>query len=177
MIQLILGPILGTVGGLFTKWLDLKAEKQKAAERDKERAHELTVMDREYTLAEKKLKIESDLKMDEQDAAAFGESYKIFTDKLTPDGAKLKGKQLSFALFIDGFNRLVRPASTVYYQLGVAVLFSWSAWELHLRGVDALTTEQFGGIVTDIIYSIIAMAETTLFWWFGIRGSSPRKAK
>ena len=169
MWQLILSPIIGLFGGFLTKWMDLKAEKQKADERAAERSHELLVMDKEYLLAEKKMKVESDLKVEELDAAALGESYKMFTDKMVPDGTKFTRKQISWALVIDGFNRIIRPISTIYYQLLVAVLFSWSAWELHVRGVDALTTAQFGVLVTEIIFSIIGMAQTTLFWWFGTR--------
>jgi hypothetical protein len=174
MWQLILGPLLGTAGGLLTKWIDLKEKKIDLEEKQREREHELAVMEKEYILAEKKMTVESSLRLSEQDAATFNESYKIFTDKLTPDGAKLTKKQLSLTLLVDAFNRLIRPISTVYYQLGVAALFSWSAWELHIRGVDALTAEQFGAITTEIIFSIIGMAQTTLFWWFGIRGGSSR---
>ena len=174
MWQLIAGPILGVVGGLMTRWLDIKAEKQKAEERDKERGHELAIMDKEFVLAERKATHESDLRIEEDDAASFGKSYEMFTERIVPEGARLTRTQTNFALGCDMINRLIRPLATIYYQLGVAVLFSWAAWELHRRGVDALTTEQLGKVTSEIIYSIIAMAETTLFWWFGIRGASKR---
>lgn len=173
MWQLIAGPVLGVIGGLMTRWLDIKAEKQKAEERDKERGHELAVMDKEYILAERQARHESDMRIEEDDAKSFGQSYRVFSERLS-EGVKLTKTQTNWALACDVFNRIIRPISTVYYQLGVAVLFSWSAWELRRRGIDAMTTEQISRVVSEIIYSIIAMAETTLFWWFGIRGSSKR---
>lgn len=174
MWQLILGPILGTVGGLFNRWLDLKGEKQKADERDKERAHELAVMEKEFVLAERKATIEAAIRESEAAARAFEASYQFQNDKLLPDGSKLSPAQRWLALAIDAFSRLIRPASTVWYQLVLAGVFIWAALELRRRGLEALTSKQLGLLVADLVYSIVALAETTLLWWFGIRGLSKR---
>ena len=176
MWQLILGPILGTVGGLFNRWLDLKGEKQKAEEREKERGHELAVMDKEYALAERKATLEASIRESEADARAFEASYQFANERLLPDGTKLTPGQRWLALGVDAFTRLIRPTSTVWYQLALAGVFVWSALELRRRGMDALSAEQLGTLVSEIVYSIVAIAETTLFWWFGIRGTSKRGA-
>lgn len=174
MWQLILGPILGTVGGLFNRWIDLKGEKQKAEERKEERAHELAVMDKEYALAERRATLEASIRESEADARAFEASYQFANDRLLPEGSKLSPAQRWLALGVDAFSRLIRPMATVWYQLALGGVFVWSALELRQRGLEALSAEQFGALVSEIIYSIVALAETTLLWWFGIRGTSKR---
>lgn len=174
MWQLILGPILGTVGGLFNRWIDLKGEKQKADEREKERSHELAVMDKEYAIAERRATLEASIRESEADARAFEASYQFANDRLLPEGSKLSPAQRWLALGVDAFSRLIRPMSTVWYQLALGGVFVWSALELRQRGLEALSAEQFGALVSEIIYSIVALAETTLLWWFGIRGTSKR---
>lgn len=177
MWQLILGPILGTFGGLLNRWLDLKGEKQKAEERKEERAHELLVMDKEYALAERKATLEASMRQDEIAAESFSDSYKFANERLLPEGTKLTPGQKWLALAIDAFTRLIRPAATVWYQFALTGVFVWAAMELKRRGLSALTSEQFGALTAEIIYSIVGLAETTLLWWFGIRGPSKKNQK
>lgn len=174
MWQLILGPVLGTFGGLLNRWIDLKGEKQKADERDKERSHELAVMDKEYALAERRATIEAAMRESEADARAFEASYQFQNDKLLPSGSKLSPAQRWLALGVDAFSRMIRPMATVWYQLVLGGVFIWAALELKRRGLEAMSSNQLGLLVSDLVYSIVGLAETTLLWWFGIRGISKR---
>jgi hypothetical protein len=43
-------------------------------------------------------------------------------------------------------------------------------------GGQIFTAEEAGKIFREVAYSIVGMAETTLFWWYGIRRMSKKKA-
>ncbi len=172
MWQLILGPVLGVFGSAIEKWFALKEVQEKAKEKALDRAHELAVMEKESDLALKRITVEAEVKQSQAEQESFKTSYSFDSDRLTPDGAKLSRGMLWFTVIGDFFCKMIRPVSTVWYQLAVAAIFSWSALELRRRGVEALTTEEFGAVFSHIIYSVIGMAETTLFWWYGIRRMS-----
>ncbi len=167
MWQLILGPVLGTFGGLVQKFFE---GREKAAERQ----HELAVMDKEAELADRRLKIEQEIKTEQFDAAAFAASYNFANDRLLPEGAKLSKLQTWVALLVDSFSRLIRPMATVWYQLALAGVFCWAAYELNRINASVLDPEEMQTIVREIVFSIIGTSETVLFWWFGIRGMSKR---
>lgn len=167
MWQLILGPVLGTLGGIATKWMEGKEKKA-------DRAHELAVMDKEAELADRRLKIEGELKREEMDAATFSASYQFNNTNLTPEHAKLSKGQLWLAIFVDALNRLIRPLMTVWYQFALAGCFIWAALLLHRLGIGALDAKEAQSMMHEIVYSVIGTAETILLWWFGIRGSSKR---
>jgi len=167
MWQLILGPLLGTIGGIATKWMEGKEKKA-------DRAHELAVMDKEAELADRRLKMEGELKREEMDAASFSASYQFNNDNLTPEHVKLSKGQLWLAIFVDALNRLIRPLMTVWYQFALAGCFIWAALLLQRLGVGALDVKEAQGMMHEIVYSVIGTAETILLWWFGIRGTSKR---
>lgn len=167
MWQLILGPVLGTFGGIIQKYLE---SKEKAAERK----HELDIMDKEAELADRRLKIEQEIKREQADAAAFSASYNFVNDRLLPDGGKLSKGQVWIALLVDALSRLIRPVATIWYQLALAGVFCWAAYELNRINAGLLDPTEMQAIVHEIIFSIIGTAETILLWWFGIRGMSKR---
>lgn len=168
MWQLILGPILGTAGGLVQKWFD---SREKVADR----AHELALMDKEIAMADKRADIEKELAREAADSAAFSSSYQYANESLLPGDVKLNSKQTWLALGVEALTRSIRPVATIWYQLALAGVFSWTAYELSKVNGAMLDPTKMQGMLTEIVYSIIGTAETTLFWWFGIRGTSRRK--
>lgn len=163
MWQLILGPIVGFLGSTVQKYFE---QKEKAADR----AHELAIMDREADYADRRLKVEQEMAVEKADAAAFGASYRYANDQLLPAGQKLTRGQTWLALLIDAFTKLIRPATTTWYQVAVAGVFAWCAWKVGGK-IDQAVASQ---IMKEVIFSIIGLAETTLLWWYGIRGMSKR---
>lgn len=176
MWQLILGPILGIAGSVIEKVAEYKEAKLKAEERAKDRAHDLLVMDKEAELAIKKSTIEGQIRQDAAEQKTFSDSYKFNNDKLLPEDANLTPKQLNWIVAIEVLSKAIRPLTTVWYQLLIAVIFGWSAWQLVDAGSEAFSEKEIAGIFKEIIYSIIAMGETTLLWYYGIRRMSKKKA-
>lgn len=168
MWQMILGPVLGAVGGLATKWLDSR-------EKEKDRAHELAVMDREAELADRRLKIEGELRREEAAEASFAASYQFNNERLVPEGAKLSKGQMWLAVFIDALTKSIRPCSTILYQFAIMGIFVWCAVELRRLNIDKLNPDEIHAIFREVIYTIIGTGETILLWWFGIRGTSRKK--
>lgn len=175
MWQLIAAPILGIIGGAIEKYHEYKQEQLKAKERALDRQHELAVMDKEATLALKKLTVEGEIKQQAAEQQVFADSYKFNNDKLIPADAKLSKTQLNWVVAVEVISKAVRPLSTIWYQVLIAVIFGWSAWKL----VDASTTvfsmKEIAEIYRQIVFSILGMGETTLLWWYGIRRMSKKK--
>jgi hypothetical protein len=176
MWQLILGPILGLVGSGVEKFFELKTERLKAEERQKDRDHDLAVMDKEADLALKQVTVEGRIRQDEAAAKSFSDSYQFANDKLISDDAKMSRGQLNWIVAVEVISKAIRPLSTIWYQLLVAVVFGWSAWMLVRTGAQAFTAKEATAIFREVIFSIIGMAETTLFWWYGIRRMSKKRA-
>jgi hypothetical protein len=170
LIGTIIGPLLGGLLGLGTKWLE---SKEKAADRQ----HELAVMDKEAGLASARLKLEGELKMEEADANAFAASYKFDNERLTPEGSKLSKGQLWLAIFIDALSKSVRPMSTIVYTGATFTILIWCMVTLNRAGQQGLTQTEMSQLVREVIYAIVYTSETILFWWFGIRGPSRRGQK
>lgn len=175
MWQLIMGPILGIVGSGIEKFAEHKQAQLKAEERAKDRAHELLFMDKEAELALKKSTVEGQIRQDAAEQQTFSDSYKFNNSKLLPDDANLTPKQLGWIVAVEVFSKSIRPLSTVWYQLLIAVVFGWSAWQLVDAGTAAFSQKEIASIFKEIVFSIIAMGETTLLWWYGIRRMSKKK--
>lgn len=170
LIGTIIGPILGGLLGLGTKWLE---GREKAADR----SHELAVMDKEAALAASRLKLEGELRMEEADASAFAASYKFDNERLTPEGSRLSKGQLWLAIGIDALSKSVRPMSTIVYTGATFTILIWCLVSLNRAGQAGLTQAEMAQIVREVIYAIVYTSETILFWWFGIRGPSKRGQK
>ncbi len=179
MWQLILGPILGLVGSGVEKFYELKTEKLKSEERARDRAHELSVMRLEGEQAINKVTVEGQIRQDEAAAKNFSDSYSFANDKLIPDDADLTRRQLNWLVAVEVISKMIRPLSTLWYQVLVAIVFGWSAWRLVGvgAGADVFTAKEAAGIFREVVFSIIGMAETTLFWWYGIRRMSKKRAQ
>lgn len=171
----MLPAFIGGIFGILTRWMDLKVEKVKIEERREERTHELAVMDKEAEHAEKKLKIEQEIEQMRAAGEAFTASQKYGNERILPDGIKLTKAQAWWLVLAEAFGKFIRPLSTIYYQLAMAVVFAWSAWTLAETGSLGLEPKTAAEIVKETIYAILYMAEMTLGWWFGISVSRAKR--
>ena len=173
--QLIAGPILGLIGSGVEKLAEHKENQRKAKERDLDRKHELSVMQFEIDNAVSLKKLEGSEDRKTIDQKMFGENLKTTSKLLVPEGQKLEGWMLGLFVVIDAFSKSVRPVSTVFYQAFVAGIFVWAADNATRLGVEIFTPKEYVEFVNQVIYSVIGMAETTLFWWYGIRRMSKKQ--
>ncbi len=175
MWQLILGPILGLVGSGIEKFSEYKSDQLKSAEREKDRAHELAVMEKEVDLALKKTTVEGKIRQEVAAQATFDASYHFANDKLIPENAELSRGQLGWIVAVDVLSKSIRPLSTIWYQLMIAAIFGWSAWKLANASVEVFSLQEISSIYKEVVFSIIGLGETTLLWWYGIRRMSKKK--
>lgn len=175
MWQLIAGPILGLVGSAVEKYHEVKLEQLKIQERALDRAHELAVMSKESELALQQTTVQGEIAQDIEAARAFTASYNFANDTLIPEGAKLGRKQLNWVVAVEILSKAIRPLATIWYQLLIAAVFGWAAYKLASVGGEVFAGEEIAGIFREVVYSVIGMGETTLFWWFGIRRMSKKK--
>lgn len=176
MWQLILGPVLGLVGGSLEKVFEFKMVKLKAEERALERAHDLEAMRLESELTTREIKIEGEIKVGQMDAEAFKENLTAAHQSMIPIGQKLTDTQLSWVVAVEVFCKMIRPLTTTMYQVFLAAVFGWAAWNLAQQGQQVFTSDEFKTMFREMVYSVIGIAETTLFWWYGIRRMSKKLA-
>ncbi len=177
MWQLILGPIVGIVGSFGEKFFEHKQAVLEASERAKDRQHDLDVMQVEGDLADKRIRVEGEMAVNQIDAQTFGENYKSANTSLVPEGSELTKTQLSWVLAVEIFCKMIRPTTTVMYQVAIAIIFGWSAYNISKAGGDFFTGAEFNEMFKHLVYSIIGLAETTLLWWYGIRRMSKKKGQ
>jgi hypothetical protein len=175
--QLILGPILGLVGSGIEKYTEHRKEVLKAEEREKDRKHELAVMSMEADLALKRTTVEGAIRKAEGEQKTFDASYHFANDKLLPEGQTLTEKQTNWIVAVEVISKAIRPLSTIWYQVLVAAIFSWSAYTLVNASAEILSQQEVAGIYKEVVFSIIGMAETTLLWWYGIRRMSKKRGE
>jgi hypothetical protein len=175
MWQLIAGPLFGLIGSGVEKWAEHKENQRKDAERREERKHELDVMQFELDNAVTLEKLRGNEKRMTIDQQVFGDNIKAAAVSLIPEGQKLEGWMLGLTVCTEVFCKAVRPTSTVFYQIFVAAIFTWAAYNAVQQGAEVFAPEEYAQIVKEVIYSVIGMAETTLFWWYGIRRMSKKK--
>lgn len=175
MWQLILGPLMGILGSGIEKFTEYKAEQLKMQARREEREHDLAAMRLESDLAEKRIRVDGEMKVQKMETKAFADSYDMMSDSLLPEGTKLTEKQISRILFVELFCKIIRPLSTTMYQIFLAVIFGWSAWQVATKGADFFTADEFKIMFREIVFSVVAMAEATLLWWYGIRRMSKKR--
>lgn len=172
--KLILGPILGVFGAWLTHRQEEAAEVRKAKERAEERAHDLAVMGMEADIATKRAVIASDTAQAVADTQAFSASYQFANDSLLPEGFKPRGWQAGWLVFIEGLNKLIRPAGVIWYQIVLAVVFGWSGYIFITTVESGIANAQMATLFREVCYSIIGMAETSFFWFFGVRRMSKK---
>lgn len=156
------GTIFGGVMGLFNRKIDLEAEKLKYKDAESQRAHELSLRDKDAAIMDKEWA--GRLKVAEAEGAAateveafkaLGESYKFALPE--------KGSRMA------AFSSFVRPFISLGYWL---VTSAGSAWILYYAFAVVkiqLSTEQWFELVMYVIAWIAFMGGATIGWWYAMR--------
>jgi len=180
-----LTPIIGGITGLWGSKIEKKHELEKARVdldilKENNRLQE-SLADKEYNRLVKVSEIEQE-KLDTLTSAdTLKASYEVFSSPMVPEGTKLTGGKLWIALLVDTFNNLIRPFSTMYYQLLLGCLMGYTIYYLNTYASSMFTTEATKEHLILMFFAILDMilfqASMSLGWWFGNRGMSTRGKK
>ena len=157
-----LSSIIGLVGGIVTKRIDLKDKELdfkyklnmrnlELKESEQERNHELLVADKNIERAQ----VEGSMKIEALEVGAFTESQK---------GNK-----------VDGMLRFVRPIVTAYLLIGSSALF-YALWS-NIGGVSGIDIDERFDLLMIMIDAAIFLTVLCVSWWFGSRGGNIVKQK
>jgi len=177
----VLQPLLGMITGLFgtgiTEYFNLKKQKLDLEIRKVEMAHEITLSNMESARVEKLAGMELEKELSVSADALQAASYKTDKSLLMPGMVFTKNQQWMIVL-AEVFNRLVRPSSTVFYQLSSTGMFVFFGVMLFKFNDKLLTDVEFiRGSFIMLVDTTLYLASTCTTWYFGIRGvSAARKA-
>lgn len=165
LISGIGGGLLGGLGALGGKWLDLKAEAEKRETLRVQNAHALAL--REKDLEQTKLEAESQLKLHQVDADASVAvaDFGALTSSTAADRATYGDS--TTGRIVDLVRGLTRPLIT-FASMGLVIYMTAQAfasvgWKL--------PPEQ----ATQLLHAGEFTASAAILWWFGARPSKPRK--
>lgn len=183
LITSIGGGIIGLLGAkgrqkhdLAMRNVDVKAKVLDNEDRNKERSHELLVMDseakhaKEIALIQKEEKEKSGamslmLESFKNDAAKYSQAW---ANKVSPGWASFIGVMLGL---VDVFRGSIRPGITTV--MCYLLLDLWWTVKIHLIikiAEDPVFRNYFAMTVVDMMLFIISMS---IGWWFGSRPSKP----
>lgn len=153
-----LGAIVGAVGGLANRWLDLKAKAMEIADRANQRAHELALRDKDLEA----LKVETTGKMEVATLEAAAKSEQAGFDALRASYAH----DSSFGnTKTDILRKLVRPVITLFF-MGIVAYVNYHIL-LVLKVAQTLGKEE----VMEILRWTLFEASVVIGWWFAQRPS------
>ena len=109
-----IGAIIGALGGLANRWLDLKSKQMDLEDKKAERAHQLSILEKEIAGQAQVASIEGEAKVEASAYEALGASYAA--DKATY-GIKL----------VDGIRSLMRPAITFAFMF-IVLYVNYCVW-------------------------------------------------
>jgi len=151
------GGLTGLFGTALTKVGDYFQQKQNFK-------HELDIMKEQREL----IALQSELKINEADAAAFGESVKA--DRATyTRGQKLSPWASGLLAVVDFIRGMIRPALTIYLIILTTYIYVDIETVLAAAGVDYMTIATASELIRKIILTILYLTVTCVTWWFGSR--------
>jgi hypothetical protein len=175
-LSAVLGGITGVVGGWLKNRHDLKVMALKSRERQKERDHDIKIMDKEASAAEALATISMEEKKFAADMDTLKESIKAdratysekWADKISGWPAAIAAGFMSFVDFIRG---LIRPSVTVYFCYQLARL--WRDVKATFLIKMSENAELGNVLAVRIVDTILFLAGTSVGWWFGTRPPKP----
>ena len=173
------GGILGVVGALIGKGLDIWHSKQEldnaVALLKVKNDHELAMQDKAAQLMKLEAESKYQVVMTEAQSAetisqmnAIAESTKAVERRLSPEGS-----QSVWFIVVDVLRGLTRPILTLNLDI-VATVIAYQIFET-MQGLKALDTATLNTMFTDLVSGLMFMASTATMWWFAARGIQPRK--
>lgn len=173
----------GGITGIIGAWLSHRTELAKMKELHR---HQEVMADKDRELAaleaQSKLTIartEAEASIAVADAQALAESYKHDRASYSSEAVeKLEGWWGQLARFwlvmVDVARGFIRPAATVYF----IVLTTYLTYEA-VRLLDQVAAPQVEAIalklVPEVFDTVLYVASTVIFWWFGTRPAMKRR--
>lgn len=157
ILELLSSSAIGTaLGGLFS-WLNRVEERKALAEKQ---AHErgMLGLQAEAAMAQAKAAL------DQTRVAGEMQAFKSSIDT---------SRERSGIRWVDAITSLMRPALTL-------LLFGLTVWlairlSRQVDGLDGMPTTDAVELWRHLVYELVFLASTAMAWWFGARGSSPRR--
>jgi len=187
----IFGGVLGTIGGIFTKWMDHKNKMEEmeleSKERAADRAHDLACIAAETEKATKIANLQAEKEMDlartnaaaQQmlaefttlnkaiDAEAAGATWSTaWASKLSGAWAGLAGMMM---VIVDMVRGLTRPGLTLYLVILVTIMYNSM-----VQKATVLTAEQSFQVCNSIVNMALFLASSAVSFWFGSRGQGAK---
>jgi len=161
------GAIIGLVGSIAVKWLDLKVLKEKLVvevkmaeirtrELELEQAHALALAAKEIDKAE----VEGKIALDVAEMQAFTESQ--------------KAQAVRYGGFVDSVRGLMRPVITVFLLIASTWVL-YRVWQM-VGGLTALEEEDLLALFKGQIDAMTFLTMTAVTWWFGSRPSAQKNS-
>lgn len=148
------GALIGGIGGLANRYLDLKVKALELADKKDQRTHELMVLDRELQGKVEISSIEGQAKVESAAYDAMAASYGA--DKATY-GIR----------FVDGVRGLMRPLITAIF-LAIVCYAQYRIWLLVGDTLDLTGAQAF-----EVIQWTLFEASVVIGWWFASRPPAP----
>jgi len=126
----LLGGLTGLIGSVVDKFAEAKKAKADLLILKENNRYSEALADKEYARLVKISEIDIEKLTISTDAALQDKSYEVFTAPMVSSGTKLTGWRLSLAVVTDAFNNLVRPGSTVFYQVMMGLLMAYCVYYL-----------------------------------------------
>lgn len=164
------GTLFGGIMGIFNRKADLA---QKKVELEHERLrwdHELQLKDADARIMREEAAARLAVAQTEAEARIESEAYKAMT-------ASYEYAKPAPGSKMEAFSSFVRPTVTLAYFGLSAALTVWVCWQVLSDGF-ALDAAKKSELVTLVIDWTLAMAGTTIGWWFATRpGKALRGSK
>lgn len=156
------GAIVGLVGSILTKWLELKTLREKLTvevkmaeirtrELELEQAHALALADKQIDIA----RVEGEIARDVAEMEAFTQSQKAQT--------------AMYGGWVDKVRGLMRPVITLFL-LVVSTWVLWQTWVL-VGGLESMNRYDLIEMFQAQIDAMTFLTMTAVTWWFGSRWS------
>ncbi len=174
--QVVSGGALGTIGGIFTKWMDgrheLAMEKIKADERQKERDHDLETMKFEATSAENLAIIKANGEERVADISGMVASINAEAKGATWSKGwadKLSGAWACVIAFLLGLVDVVRGSIRPWIVASLTLFMMWFMKVSLNKIPDHQATELFIGYIGKVLDMTIFLWGVSVGWYFSSR--------
>lgn len=161
------GAIVGLIGSIAIKWLDLKVLKEKLTvevkmaeirtrELELEQSHALALADKEIDKAE----VEGKITLDVAEMQAFAESQ--------------KAQAIRYGGVVDSIRGLMRPVITLFLLIASTWIL-YRVWQM-VGGLQALDQDELLALFKSQIDAMTFLTMTAVTWWFGSRPSAQKNS-
>lgn len=183
MIDFLVGPIIGAIGGVATQWFALKSKGLDIEDRKNEREFKramalaqhqmaLELQKAEAAAADRKVVLEGEVAAQQADLANLNAAMSSLP--------RWSGIQPEDSVSMRWFKVMIEAAATMV-RVTITV---WVAWKVGVLSDDVLgalqkpfdlTQQQQADMVMLIAYSFLEIASTVILFWYGSRSTVLRE--